>query len=271
MRDDKKVLGMTGRRNTRPGFTLVELMVVVATLILLLSILAPAAFRAVLMAEKTKMKTFITTAGDAITMFKGDNKLYPGQQWGNTVDVLGVTGSEVLAEAFWEPPQVNRQLGGKEGAFDLNILNSQNILPNETYMPFKKEYCLIANNRSFIADPSSIRKGSSSQPLSTKRALLYYPAIVGNRGIVGDENNRLNGTFYVDQNTQTGVNYLPDTNLNTNINNGDPLNLINTKFNPWRINNFDAFLLVLPFRNTTGNRNYFQDYNLTNILKEKQK
>ncbi len=271
MRDEHTVTQKSKRRETRTAFTLVELMVVVATLILLLSILAPAAFRAVLMAEKTKIKTFITTAADAITMFKGDHSLYPGQQWGNTVNALGVTGSEVLAEAFWEPPQVNKQLGGKEGSFDLNILRDNNILPNETYMPFKKEYCLIAGNRAFIADPSSIRKGSGSQPPSTMRAMLYYPAIVGNRGIVGDENNRLNGTFYVDQNTQAGVNYLPDTTLNTNVNNGDPLNLINTKFDPSRINNYDAFLLILPFRNTTGNREYFQDYNLTNILKEKQK
>jgi len=239
------------RRNHR-GFTLVELMFVVAILMLLLAILTPATFKAILLAKKTELRTFVTELGKGVTMYRRDEDhgYYPGQQFGDSMQVNGLTGSEILAEAMWED---NTNGNGRLDVFP----------PTEKYLAYTPEHILIDGSRYFIADPSSKHVDEDAPDVNTQRIIAYYPSIMENTGGTGNNDTQLATVFYRMQNN-TNSNYTPS------LSGGLPRNRDSGKFQLWnskigRFHNYSSYLLVAPFRNSVGQKDFFMEYNVTNI------
>ena len=65
------------QRQRMQGFTLVELLVVMAILMLLITVAAPRYFNGVERAKESALKQTLTVVRDAIDKFHGDNARYP--------------------------------------------------------------------------------------------------------------------------------------------------------------------------------------------------
>ena len=108
--------------------------------------------------------------------------------------------------------------------------------------------------------------------------MLYYPSKMGNDG------TNITNAFYVNQNTGSDFSYIGtkqyilgptiDVTLGgkafSNASYPDPLDLktgMLSLSDPYEVSNYNSFVLVLPFENENQDREYLQDYNLTNIMK----
>ncbi len=67
----------TGNRTRPRGFTLVELLVVMAIIALLLALAVPRYFRSVTRAEETVLRENLTLIRDAVDKYYADNAKYP--------------------------------------------------------------------------------------------------------------------------------------------------------------------------------------------------
>lgn len=67
----------TGNRTGPKGFTLVELLVVMAIIALLLALAVPRYFRSVTRAEETVLRENLTLIRDAVDKYYADNAKYP--------------------------------------------------------------------------------------------------------------------------------------------------------------------------------------------------
>lgn len=92
---------------TKKGFTLIELMVVIAIIVILVAILYPSVMSAILTAHAAQVQTRISQLGNGCTLYRGDNNYYPGQSTSNMTElgrnaaVGTTTGSQLLAEALF--------------------------------------------------------------------------------------------------------------------------------------------------------------------------
>ena len=83
-------LNSRARAQTRPGFTLIEILVVIAVISLLAALVAPNVFRHVGTAKDASAKTQIEMLGAALDAYRLDNGRYPTTAQG--------------LEALWEEP-----------------------------------------------------------------------------------------------------------------------------------------------------------------------
>ena len=81
----------------RPGFTLVELLTVVAIISLLISILLPSLSRARDQARRARVRAMLYGIDSALEMFYGDFNRYPN----STAGVDPITDSDILSGAHW--------------------------------------------------------------------------------------------------------------------------------------------------------------------------
>ena len=229
----------------RTGFGTVELIVAIVVIVLLLAgvYLYFMSIRHGEIYRKTELRTFVTEIGKGVMMYAADDDhgYYPGQQFGDSMKNSGVTGSEILAEAMWENDSNNN---GKLDQFP----------PTEKYLAYSPEHILIDGSRYFIADPTS-RHVDEEIVLADQRIVAYYPSILQNTG------DKLETTFYVNQNT-TDDPYTPNENL-PESSDGGKFSLKNKEAN--KIFNYSSFLLVAPYRDRGGNKEFFREYNVTNI------
>ena len=237
------------------GFTLMELMIVIAIMCLLLVLLIPAYTDP----RTINIEYHIRQVDAACHIYKDAHGSFPGQSMGDTMATNSVTGSELLAEALWEPGHTPLNADGHL------ILSSS---PSENYLPYDNSYSFwdgaVGTGDAYLGDPTSIT-GETDQHIDTKRALLYYPSKLGNNGVsntsVGTAYENIDNIFYTGQNTVAGKAYLASNTLSDLIHQGS-LDLPNLKMSEFkRLNNYDSFLLVASFKNPLNSqRRYFGTY-----------
>jgi len=237
-------------RKCNVGFTSVELLFVIFIIILLVIVVLPSTFRAQINSHRTELRTFVAELGKGITMYRRDHdrEIYPGQQFGDSRKTIDVTGSEILAEAMWEP---NSNNNGRLDRFP----------PEEIYLGYTPEHILISGSRYYICDPSFKTVSEDPPDLATQRIIAYYPSIPGNTG------KKLEDTFYVNQNT-TDDPFTPNVNLPESSDSG--------RFNlrdkgTGKILGYRSYLLIAPgydHKDEDNRGEYFRVYNIANRLRE---
>ena len=143
----------------RAGFTLVELIVVIAIIALLATITAPSVNRALLSATTAKLRAHVGTLANAAVLYKSDtdNRYYPGQQYASQLGTY--TGSQVLAASIY-------------GYGYDNIDNVPPPTPQSEFGLYKAEYLSTI----------STRTNTLSDLAGSPRAILYYPSRRGQTG-----------------------------------------------------------------------------------------
>ena len=142
----------------RPGFTLVELIVVIAIIALLATIAAPSINRALQSAMTAKIRAHVGALANAAVLYKSDtdNRYYPGQQYASQLGTY--TGSQVLAASIY-------------GYGYADIGNSPT--PKSEFGTYKAEYL----------SEISTRPETLSDLAGSPRAILYYPSRIGETGL----------------------------------------------------------------------------------------
>lgn len=113
---------------TRRGFTLIEILVVLAIVLALAAIVVPQVASRVRDATPTAVVSTLSTAADAIGQFKADVRRYPERlQWlgtdaGTPTDICGNTIPAGLLTR-WAGPYIQRQVTGGIPAGDATVLD----------------------------------------------------------------------------------------------------------------------------------------------------
>ncbi len=180
------------RTTRRKGFTLVELLVVVALLATLMAMLLPTLGRAKLLANVAKSRAWIHTLGDACEAYYHENSYYPGQQFSDQLIGSGqanslFTGSQFLVRSFFttldksNPAKIN---------FTYDVAKTSYVTSKEADLmdPANKTIKITTTvdgtaNQPFTPTPGwqSISSRLSNMPI------LYFPARLG---VIGEEQYR---------------------------------------------------------------------------------
>ncbi len=226
----------TGRRPA-PGFTLVELLVVIGIIVLLLALLSPMIARAYRNAERARVSADLNAISAALEAYKQDFNSYPVPSYNSTYGTAtptpssGVapqrpnppTGAQLLCQALIGPcPKTDIRAGsqrpiqdGVDGAgfrvrrfpgVDGQMNTADDDLNSKAYPPY------LETGRFKIGDPEDTsstltdpeRYGLTFTILDRyRRAILYFPAhgkpnIRENNGFVGLQADR--PLFWADDN-----------------------------------------------------------------------
>jgi type IV pilus assembly protein PilA len=130
----------------RQGFTLVEIMIVVAIIVLLAAVAIPGILRSRLNANEATAITSLKTIAWAATTYRAANPCYPGN-----LSIL----SQVV------PPYVDSVLGsGAKQGYNF-VLTGANDVFNATAQPVTPN---ITGVRTFFVDTSGVIRASASGP-----------------------------------------------------------------------------------------------------------
>lgn len=191
------------------GFTLIEILVVIAIIVLLVSILTPTVRQAMLRGYLTQSRAFLTSLSNAANSYKQDTGYYPGQRY-YTAQSNDLTGSQMLALACW-----GRPTSDADGLY----LDNGDIEgdPVDHFMAYDED--MVLDTTSYVL---------SDQYNPEPAAMLYYPSIVGNSG------TNVEDAFDPECNSPVD---LPTSN-------NEDFNIINPNTGyPYK---YDSFLLIAP-------------------------
>ena len=166
-----------GTRGGCRGFTLVELLVVVAVIALLAAILVPTVSMAIRVAENARSSARLKVIGNAAEAYHMQTGYYPGQDNPNELwdgSVTKYTGSQLLARClFYDPAKTEfpSPLYAAVGGGDIIAFNSATAGYSATV--------------SFTPSGTALPIGSISDIFSRPLPLLYYPARLGWTAMIG--------------------------------------------------------------------------------------
>jgi prepilin-type N-terminal cleavage/methylation domain-containing protein len=147
----------------RAGFTLVELLVVIAVIGILLGILVPALTNAIAIMSATKAEARVEAVAQGVHQFHAEYGYFPGQNpndaWG---DITDENGSAFLGEVLFVDPQ-----GGEE------------VFPSEKYVGYEEG--LVARTDDW--PPHGYDQYTLLDGMKDSRAICYYPSIPGREGL----------------------------------------------------------------------------------------
>ncbi len=153
-----------GAPPARAGFSLVELLIVIAVIVLLVGILTPSLYKARSITYNTRSKAALHELSAGALAFQKDTGYYPGQQYVGLLDHY--TGSQLLAACVY-----GLSLDGS-GSFN-------DVQPTSKYVSFKTE-------RVMEVSASGIRAFVPSDLFPDPMPILYYPSRLGNDGTLGN-------------------------------------------------------------------------------------
>jgi type II secretory pathway pseudopilin PulG len=246
------------------AFSLVELLVVIAVLMILIGILAPAVNQALIRGYLTKGRNAIGALSNAANSYKSDTNYYPGQRYpGLMENVSGtpsanLTGSALLSLSIWGwTKKTDADNDGNKDADEGLYLNSGNIDgdPVSTYMAFKEDAVLSTSSSA----GSSKYYVLSDQYPPGKMPILYYPSRVGNSGdtVANAFYNTCNNSLLSSNSTVSGG--PGGTTLPTSIGTSNGFDLENSGTN--LVYKYDSFLLI-----AAGlDRTFFTSDDITNF------
>lgn len=233
----------------RNGFSLVELLVVIAVLVILIGILAPSVNQALLRGYITRGKNAIGALSNAAISYKSDSSYYPGQRYPGMMENTSgspsgtIPGSAILSLSIWGWTGQQDKDGdrthdsGEEGLY-FNSSASGDISgdPVSSYMAFKDD--AVLDTTKYVL---------SDQYPPGKMPILYYPSKVGNDG----DDSTLSDVFYTTCNDSLTSNVALHSDTTFNLTNpGTDL-----------VYKYDSFLLI-----AAGlDREFFTSDDITNF------
>ena len=111
----------TSRHNTMAGFTLVELMIVVAIIAIMASIALPRMGQAIRAAIEARTKANLNAVRTALATYYGDRQTYPTDHVGDLVDKGYLPNGLPM---IWEPPYHAEGNGVCVGPLTVDTLNN---------------------------------------------------------------------------------------------------------------------------------------------------
>lgn len=189
----------------RPGFTLVELMTVIAIIVLLVGILIPALSSVRKQAKETATAAIIKSIGDGCEMFHGDFGAYPQSRGYNPFE--GEAAQIPLAGAQW----LTLQLSGpdSQGYVNPTVKNDANGDDKIDQNDWLEWYGLPANqSRSYTrngpyADPDGKQVRSVNRVIEENQDVTGIPSLLVSNGAGGNGGGSIWSNqfipFYVDQ------------------------------------------------------------------------
>lgn len=158
----------------RRGFSLIEMLVVIAIVVLVASMLYPALTNALRISREKETQVYVTEVSQAINQYYGEEGHYPGQ---DNTSLLGsysnstptFTGSQLLAACLFKYTDPD------PATYAQNVVNPTSKIESDGYLDYKPEKL---GSYPTVNAPNSLMDGADDP-----RPLLYFPARRGESAV----------------------------------------------------------------------------------------